>query len=388
MVWRKIFFLLLLTAHVRSQSVAGADSLCQGAYFTEEKGAAFLREIEPGSLEQWQSRSTMILDQIRKGMQLQSLPSTPSSSPVIHSKKIMDGYTVENVFFESLPGFFVTGNLYRPTKTQKKYAGVLSPHGHDGKLEGRFREQNQIRCAMMAKMGAIVFTWDMIGYADAKQLEHKHPMALKLQTINSIRALDFLLSLPDVNPERIGITGESGGGTQTFLLTALDNRIKVAVPTVMVSAHFFGGCVCESGMPIHKANNYQTCNAEIAALAAPRPMLMISDGDDWTRNNPKVEFPFMQQVYALYGKKSRVENVHLANEKHDYGPGKRMALYPFISKHLKLKMKSVLDAKGDVDENTIKLLTPEELAAFNTTHPIPAHAITDEAVATALLKAN
>jgi hypothetical protein len=115
---------------------------------------------------------------------------------------------------------------------------------------------------------------------------------------------------------------------------------------------------------------------------------MISDGDDWTRNNPKVEFPFMQQVYALYGKKSRVENVHLANEKHDYGPGKRMALYPFISKHLKLKMKSVLDAKGDVDENTIKLLTPEELAAFNTTHPIPAHAITDEAVATALLKAN
>lgn len=383
-----IFFFLLLTQQSQSQTIVGGDSLCQGAYFTEEKGAAFLREIEPQSLEQWQNRSQMILDQIRKGMQLQSLPAAPTSSPVIHSKKIMDGYTVENVYFESLPGFFVTGNLYRPTKTQNKYAGVLSPHGHDGKLEGRFREQNQIRCAMMAKMGAVVFTWDMIGYADSKQLEHKHPMALKLQTINSIRALDFLLSLPGVDPHRIGITGESGGGTQTFLLTALDKRIKVAVPTVMVSAHFFGGCVCESGMPIHKAKDYQTCNAEIAALAAPRPMLMISDGDDWTRNNPKVEFPFMQKVYGLYNKTSNVENVHLANEKHDYGPGKRMALYPFMAKHLRLNLKAVLNGKGVVDESPVKLLTPEELSAFSPTHPLPAHAIKGEAAATSLLKAN
>jgi dienelactone hydrolase len=140
----------------------------------------------------------------------------------------------------------------------------------------------------------------MLGYEDSKQCSHDIVSSLKLQTINSIRALDFLLELPSIDKNRIGITGESGGGTQTFLLSALDSRIKVSVPAVMVSAHFFGGCQCESGMPIHKKGiDYQTNNVEIAALTAPRPMLMISDGADWTQNTPKVEFPFLQKIYAL-----------------------------------------------------------------------------------------
>jgi hypothetical protein len=145
-----------------------------------------------------------VANQIRKGMQLEQLPPAPASKAILHSKKIMDGYTVENVFFESLPGLYVSGNLYRPTTTRNSYAGILCPHGHDGALEGRFRDQTQIRSAMLARMGAVVFAWDMIGYGDAKQLDHKHPKALQLQTINSIRALDFLLSLPGVDPERIG----------------------------------------------------------------------------------------------------------------------------------------------------------------------------------------
>lgn len=364
-----------------SGNLTAQDELCKGAYFTEAQGKAFLEEHAPASLNGWQYRAEQIRARIREGMQLETLPAKPVSEPIIHSKKIMDGYTVENVAFESLPGFYVTGNLYRPLRPQKSYAGILCPHGHGSNPEGRFREQTQKRCATLARMGAIVFVWDMIGQGDSKQCEHSLKKGLKLQTINSTRALDFLLSVPGVDPDRIGMTGESGGGTQTFLLTALDPRIKVSVPCVMVSAHFFGGCTCESGMPIHKKGDFQTNNVEIAALAAPRPMLLISDGDDWTKNNPTVEYPFMQKVYRLYKKENNVALVHLANEKHDYGPSKRKAMYPFMAKHLKLNLEAVTGSNGNIDETPAKVLDQKELEVFNAAHPRPANAVMgDEAV--------
>lgn len=355
--------------------------LCQGAYFTEAEGKAFLDSHVPASKLAWETRAEKIKAQIRAGMELETIPAKPKSTPIIHSKRTMDGYTIENVAFESLPGIYVTGNLYRPIKKQKSYAGILCPHGHGENPHGRFRDQTQIRCATLARMGAVVFVLDMVGQGDAKQTEHKFSKALKLNTIDNIRALDFLIAQPGVDPERIGVTGESGGGTQTFLLAALDSRVKVSVPTVMVSAHFFGGCVCESGMPIHKKGDFQTNNVEIAALTAPRPMLLTSDGGDWTKNTPEVEFPFIQNIYSLYGKKSEVENVHLPNEKHDYGPSKRKAMYVFMAKHLNLDLKAVSDAQGNIDENPSKVLDQKDLEVFNAAHPRPANAIMgDEAV--------
>jgi uncharacterized protein len=349
--------------------------LCQGAYFTETQGKTFLDLTAVTSKVAWEARSEKIRTQIREGMQLQTLPAKPASQPAIYGKRIMDGYSIENVVFESMPGFYVTGNLYRPLKKQKKYAGILCPHGHGDNPEGRFREQTQKRCGTLARMGAVVFVWDMVGQGDSKQCEHKMAKALKLQTINSIRSLDFLLSLPGIDKERIGMTGESGGGTQTFLLTALDSRVKVSVPAVMVSAYFFGGCVCESGMPIHKKGDYQTNNVEIASLTAPRPLLLISDGGDWTKNTPKVEFPFIQNVYGLYGKKDLVENVHLPDEKHDYGPSKRKAMYPFMARYLKLDLKAVTDANGNIDEGPVKVLDQKDLEVFDAQHPRPANAV-------------
>lgn len=370
---------------VLSLSLFAQDELCKGSYFTEAQGKAFLEAHTPATLYQWQQRTEQIRARLREGMQLETMPARPASAPIIHSKKIMDGYTVENVAFESLPGFYVTGNLYRPLTPQSTYAGILCPHGHWTDPDGRFREQMQIRCATLARMGAVVFAWDMIGFGDSKQCDHKLPKGVQLQTINSTRALDFLLSLPGVDPARIGITGASGGGTQTFLLTALDPRIKVSVPCVMVSAHFFGGCTCESGMPIHKKGDFQTNNVEIAALAAPRPMLLISDGNDWTKNNPTVEYPFMQQVYRLYKKEKNVELVHLANEEHDYGPSKRKALYSFMAKHLRLNLKAVTNSAGEIDESAVKVLDQKELAVFNEAHPRPANAVIGDAAVLKLL---
>ncbi|KQS31277.1 S9 family peptidase [Dyadobacter sp. Leaf189] len=369
--------LFLFQLHCFGQAV----ELCQGAYFTEEQGREFLEKHKVTSKLAWETRAAQIRKQIREGMDLQTLPPKPTSKPIVHSRKEMDGYSIESVAFESMPGIYVTGNLYRPLKKQKSYAGILAPHGHGENPHGRFREQTQKRCATLARMGAIVFVWDMIGQGDARQCEHKMPKALKLQTINSIRSLDYLLSIPGVDPDRIAVTGESGGGTQTFLLAALDDRVKVSVPVVMVSAYFFGGCVCESGLPIHKKGDYQTNNVEIAALAAPRPMILISDGGDWTKNTPEVEYPFIKNIYSLYGKTNQLEAVHLADEKHDFGPSKRKAMYAFMAKHLRLDLKSVTDAQGNIDETPAKVLSQKELEVFNEANPRPANAVMgDDAV--------
>ncbi|WP_018618666.1 alpha/beta hydrolase family protein [Spirosoma luteum] len=377
---------ILSIATAIAQPNPNRPDLCQGAYFTEEEGAKALQTFASTYHDKasWEARAAMIRKGIREGMDLPAKPRFAPLKPIRHSVRTMDGYTVENVAFESLPGLFVTGNLYRPIKSTGKAAGILCPHGHAQNQDARFLEQAQQRCATLARMGAVVFIYDMLGYGDSKQSDHKISKALTLQALNGIRSLDFLTSLPDVDTTRIGVTGESGGGTQTFLLTALDSRVKVSVPVVMVSSYFFGGCTCESGMPIHKRPTHQTSNVDIAALAAPRPMLLISDGKDWTKHTPEVEFPYVQNIYGYYGAKDRVKNVHLPNEGHDYGPSKRAAAYRFLAQHLKLDLNRVLK-DGQIDETPNKLLTPTDLQVFTADHPRPANAVMGDEAVLALL---
>ena len=373
---RLLTLLCLLPLSACCQTTPARTDLCQGAYFTEAQGDSALKAFATTyhDKKSWEKRAALIRQGIREGMGLPDKPKFAPLKPIRHSVRQMNGYTVENVAFESVPGFYVTGNLYRPTNSTGKTAGVLCTHGHLGTMDSRFREYVQQRCATLARMGAVVFTYDMLGYSDSRQAEHKIPNALKLQTLNSLRAVDFLLSLPDVDPKRIAVTGESGGGTQSFILTALEPRIAVSVPVVMVSAHFFGGCTCESGMPIHKRPTHQTSNTEIAALAAPRPMLLVSDGKDWTKNTPNVEYPYIKNIYGYYNAGDRIENVHLPTEGHDYGPNKREAAYRFLARNLKLNLTNVI-RDGKVDESPNTLLTATDLQVFDSNHPRPANAI-------------
>lgn len=362
--------LTILLALFTAAAAAQQSLLCQGDFYTEKQGAEKLARVQKSihSLNDWQQHVDSIRAQLKKGMELEKFPARTPLNPRFRNKKELNGYSVESVVFESLPGFFVTGNLYRPTGPHKErsLAVILCPHGHWDKPQdyGRFRNDMQYRCAAFAKMGALVFSYDMVGYGESQQVPHEYPRALTLQTWNSMRIIDFLLTFPEADPERIAVTGASGGGTQTFMATALDDRVKVSVPVVMVASHFFGGCTCESGMPVHRTGNKVFSNAEIACLAAPRPMLLVSDGDDWTRNNPAVEFPFAQYVYGLYGKKTFVENAHFPTEKHDYGRSKRMAVYPFLAKHLNLNLKNIQDTAGNIDESFVTLVDRKELEYF------------------------
>ena len=369
--------LLNLSAPVLAQD----PTLRRGRHHSEAEAKAELERFAASytTLAEWQARAASIRQGILHGAGLDPLPPQSPLRPRFHDARSHDGYSVEDVAFESLPGVFVTGSLYRPSPGTARRAAILSTHGHwrEPADYGRTRADGQVRAATLARMGAVVFAYDMVGYGELAELgwEHEDPRSLRLQLWNSIRVVDFLLSLADVDPARIGVTGASGGGTQAFLLAAVDDRVAVSVPVVQISAHFFGGCECESGLPIHQSATHLTNNVEIAALTAPRPQLIVSDGEDWTRNTPDVEFPYIRDVYRLYGAADRVANVHLADEGHDYGPSKREAAYRFLAQHLALDLAAALGANGRIDESGVEIESPDTLHVFDGDHPVPDSAV-------------
>lgn len=347
-----------------------SPDLCQGHYYTEAQAAAKIAALKRRlkTSDDWEQRADSMRKHIRRGMELDVFPARGPLRPLSRNKRELNGYSVESLVFESLPGFYVTGNLYKPLGKHKpkSLAVVLMPHGHFSKQDdyGRFRPDVQRGAASFAKMGAVVFAYDMVGWGESLQVPHQHAKVLALQTWNSMRVIDFLLALPEADEQRVAVTGASGGGTQTFMLAALDPRVKVAVPVVMVSAHFFGGCSCESGMPVHKNGNTVYTNVEIATSIAPRPLLLISNGNDWTKNNETVEYPFAQHVYGLYGKASNVELAHFPTEGHDYGPNKRVAAYKFLAKHLNLNLANIQGKEGKINEDFVEIQTRENLTYF------------------------
>jgi poly(3-hydroxybutyrate) depolymerase len=242
-----------------------------------------------------------------------------------------DGYTVQNICMETVPGEHLFGSIYAPT-TKGRHALIICPGGHFN--QGRYRKDQQQRLGTLARMGAVCVDYDLYGWGQSEQEvgaeAHHTARAQVMQAVHGLMLLDYMLQhRKDIDPQRIGVNGGSGGGTQTVLLSVLDDRFTAIAPTVSLASHFDGGCPCESGMPIQLAGG-GTCNPELAAFFAPRPLLVVSDGGDWTASVPTLEFPYLQRIYGFYGATDKVRNVHLPKERHDFGPNKRQAVYDFF----------------------------------------------------------
>ena len=353
----------------------------------------------------WAARAERLRRQLLVANGLWPMPTKTPANAAIYGAVDREQYTVEKVVLQSFPGHYVTGNLYRPKGHSGRLPGVLCPHGHWA--NGRFHDHGvkevekqiaaggekfevggryplQARCVQLARMGCVVFHYDMVGYADSQQLPHRpgvraamntpenwgyfSPQAearlqnfMGLQTYNSIRVLDWFSELSDVDPRRIGVTGASGGGTQTFILCAIDQRPAVAFPAVMVSTAMQGGCTCENACYLRVG----TGNVEIAALMVPRPLGMTA-ADDWTKEMADKGFPELQMQYAAMGAKDRVMLKPLLQFGHNYNYPSRAAMYEWFNKHLKLGLKET------IVEEDFRPLTKEEMSVWDAQHAKPA----------------
>ena len=288
---------------------------------------------------EWMAKAAELREHILVSNGLTPMPEKTPLNAHVFGRIEREDYTVEKVYFEAYPGFFTTGNLYRPKGMKGPFPGIVSPHGHwgRGRLENSEAGSVPGRCINFAKQGYVIFSYDMVGRCDSgEQIDHAYGgerealwglSLMALQLWNGVRAVDFLETLPDVDADRIGCTGASGGGTQTFMLTAIDDRIKVSAPVNMISAHMQGGCLCENAPNLR----VDISNIEIGALMVPKPLLLVSATGDWTRNTPTVEYPAIRSIYAHFGAEDKVHEVQIDAD-HNYNKDSREAVYAWFGK--------------------------------------------------------
>lgn len=256
---------------------------------------------------------------------------------------------------------------------------MLCPAGHW--TNARYNNDYQIQFAQLARMGVITVSYDLFAWGESRlqfaDSLHRKSLSHAIQTLNSIRLLDYMCTLKEVDTTRIGIAGGSGGGSHAILMAALDERIKLVIPVASLSCYFYGGCPCESGMPIHFCGG-TTNNPEIAAMSAPRPMLVISDGGDWSEHVPQVSYPYLQRIYGFYGKSGNVQNVHLPGDRHDFKASKRNPMLEFVAKQFGLDINMLKDKNGSFDDSKVTIEDNSAMYSFGKNGELlPANAIHD-----------
>lgn len=320
------------------------------------------------SIEEIDKRREELRFNLRMAAGLYPWPEKTPLNPKYEMVGKYDGYTVQKIMLESYPGLWSTGNLYLPDPLPEKSPAILNVIGHweNQRLTREATADYPQQIANFAKMGFVCLVTDMIGKVDSRQLSHEYGGAEKelwtsnglgVQLWNNIRALDLLCSLPYVDADHIGMTGASGGGSQTLFLTLLDERIKAAAPINMISLRMQGGCACENAPGLRRHTN----NTEMCAMIAPRPLFLAGSTGDWTNYMETAELPGVLQAYRLYkanALKSNVEaeTTNKANayykpqEKteallefyyqdaiHQYNEKTRERVYSFFARHLMSK---------------------------------------------------
>jgi len=307
----------------------------------------------------WESRRDTLLADVRRMMNLDAWLAAVGEPQAIWGRELkMDGYAVRSFALETLPGLYVCGSVYSPSGRGCRPL-IIVPSGHwEG---GRLRGDHQLLMASLAGMGAVAVDMDIFGWGDSElqvgRDAHTAGYSMRVQTLWSLVVTDWIIrTRRDVDTSRIGVTGGSGGATHALLLALLDGRVSAAAPIVHLVSHFDGGCPCESGIPVALAGG-GSCMPELLAALAPRPVLAVSDGGDWTATYPGLEYPFLKRIWSFYGAASAVGNAHFADEKHDVGPSKRRAVCGFFADAFGLD-------PGRADESRTKVLPAESLRMF------------------------
>lgn len=323
---------------------------------------------EIGGKAAWEARAAEIRTRALASCGLLPMPEKTPLDAKIFGRVEREGYSVEEVVLQTMPGFYLVGNLYRPLgQGDGPFPAMLNPHGHwsNGRLVDNADGSIAARCVNFAKRGIVAFAYDMVGYNDTRQVKHTFAQApenqldsinlMGLQTWNSIRALDFLEALPGVDAKRLSCTGESGGGTQTFMLGVVDSRLQSQAPIVMVSHSMQGGCLCENA-PLLRVDH---SNMEYSAAAAPRPQMLVAATGDWTSKTMEVEGPAIASVYKLLGAPGSFRHA-IFDFPHNYNKTSREAVYAWANEWL------LGAARADKSEELPYLKEPDaELLAWD-----------------------
>ena len=208
---------------------------------------------------QWEARRDSLRKEVRQRLELDAFLDSCTLKPLLSKVRKHDGYTTQNICIELTPGQHLFGTIYAPVKkkTRKSNLSPLTSHLSplivcpDGHWPYRYRKDEQQRLGTLARMGAVCVDFDLYGWGESEKEvgaeAHHTARAHVYQAACGYVLLDYMLkNRKDIDPERVGVMGGSGGGTHTVLLSLLDERVTASAPVVHLASHFDGGCPCES----------------------------------------------------------------------------------------------------------------------------------------------